>query len=32
MIIFLTDLQNSYYRYIRNSVPIGMGFVAAYLK
>ena len=32
MIIFLTDLQNSYYRYIRNSVPIGMGFVAAYLE
>lgn len=32
MRIFLADLQNSYYRYIRNSVPIGMGFVAAYLK
>ncbi len=32
MIIFLSDLQNSYYRYLRNSVPIGMGFVAAYLK
>lgn len=32
MRIYLADLQNSYYRYIRNSVPIGMGFVAAYLK
>ncbi len=32
MRVFLADLQNSYYRYIRNSVPIGMGFVAAYLK
>lgn len=32
MKIYLADLQNSYYRYIRNSVPIGMGFVAAYLK
>ncbi len=30
--IFLGDLQNSYYRYLRNSVPIGMGFVAAYLQ
>lgn len=30
--VFLCDLQNSYYRYIRNSVPIGMGYVAAYLK
>ena len=32
MIIFLADMQNSYYRYIRNSVPIGMGYVAAYLE
>ncbi len=32
MIIFLADLQNSYYRYLRNSIPIGMGYVAAYLK
>ena len=32
MIIFLADLQNSYYRYIRNCVPIGMGYVAAYIK
>lgn len=32
MIVFLADLQNSYYRLIRNSVPIGMGFVAAYLR
>lgn len=31
MKVFLADLQNSYYRYIRNSVPIGMGFVASYL-
>jgi len=31
-IVFLADLQNSYYRYIRNSVPIGMGYVAAYLE
>lgn len=29
--VFLADLQNSYFRYIRNSVPIGMGYVAAYL-
>lgn len=32
MIVFLADLQNSYYRLIRNSVPIGMGYVAAYLR
>ena len=32
MIIFLANLQNSYYRYLRNSIPIGMGYVAAYLK
>jgi len=32
MIVFLADLQNSYYRYLRNSVPIGVGYVAAYLK
>ncbi len=32
MIVFLADLQNSYYRYLRNSIPIGMGYVAAYLK
>lgn len=32
MKIFLADLQNSYYRYLRNSVPIGMGYVAAYLQ
>jgi radical SAM superfamily enzyme YgiQ (UPF0313 family) len=32
MKVYLADLQNSYYRYIRNSVPIGMGFVAAYLQ
>jgi len=32
MIIFLLDLQNSYYRYIRNSVPINLGFIASYLK
>ncbi len=31
MIIFLADLQNSYYRYLRNSVPIGMGYVYAYI-
>lgn len=31
MNIFLADLQNSYYRYIRNSVPIGMGYVASFL-
>lgn len=31
MIIFLADLQNSYYRLIRNSIPIGMGYVAGYL-
>jgi radical SAM superfamily enzyme YgiQ (UPF0313 family) len=30
VVVFLADLQNSYYRYIRNSVPIGMGYVAAY--
>jgi len=29
--IFLADLQNSYYRYLRNSVPIGMGYVHANL-
>lgn len=32
LVVFLADLQNSYYRLIRNSVPIGMGYVAAYLK
>jgi len=32
MIVFLADLQNSYYRYLRNSIPIGMGYVAAYLR
>ncbi|MCK5614974.1 hypothetical protein KAR91_74620, partial [Candidatus Pacearchaeota archaeon] len=32
MIIFLADLQNSYFRYLRNSIPLGMGYVAAYLK
>ena len=32
MIIYLADLQNSYFRYVRNSVPIGMGYVASYLK
>lgn len=32
MVVFLADLQNSYYRYLRNSVPLGMGFVAAYLQ
>ena len=32
MIVFLADLQNSYYRYLRNSIPIGMGYVAAYLN
>lgn len=32
MNVFLADLQNSYYRYIRNSVPLGMGYVAAYLE
>lgn len=32
MKIYLADLQNSYYRYIRNSVPIGMGFVTAHLQ
>lgn len=32
MIVFLSDLQNSYYRYLRNSIPIGMGYIAAYLK
>jgi radical SAM superfamily enzyme YgiQ (UPF0313 family) len=32
MLIFLADLQNSHERYVRNSVPIGMGYVAAYLK
>jgi len=31
MNIFLADLQNSYFRYLRNSVPIGMGYVYAYL-
>ena len=31
MIVFLADLQNSYYRYLRNSVPIGMGYVYAYI-
>lgn len=31
MIVFLADLQNSYYRYLRNSVPIGMGYVYAYV-
>jgi len=31
VIVFLADLQNSYYRYLRNSVPIGMGYVRAYL-
>ncbi len=30
--IYLADLQNSAYRYLRNSVPIGMGYVAAYLE
>lgn len=32
MVVFLADLQNSYFRYLRNSIPIGMGYVAAYLK
>ncbi len=32
MNIFLADLQNSYFRYLRNSVPIGMGYVYAYLN
>jgi len=31
MKIFLADLQNSHYRMVRNSVPIGMGYVASYL-
>lgn len=31
MNIFLADLQNSYFRYLRNSAPIGMGYVCAYL-
>ena len=31
MKIFLGDLQNSYYRYLRNTVPIGVGYVRAYL-
>jgi len=32
MNVFLTDLQNSYYRYIRNSVPINIGYIGGYLK
>jgi len=32
MIVYLADLQNTYFRYLRNSIPIGMGYVAAYLK
>jgi radical SAM superfamily enzyme YgiQ (UPF0313 family) len=31
MKIFLADLQNSHYRLVRNSVPIGMGYVASHL-
>lgn len=32
MLVYLADLQNSYFRYVRNSVPLGMGYVAAYLS
>ena len=32
MIVYLSDLQNSYDRYLRNSIPIGVGYVASYLK
>lgn len=31
MIIFLGDLQNSSFRYVRNSIPIGVGYIAAWL-
>ena len=32
MKIFLTDLQNSHFRMVRNYVPIGMGYVGAYIN
>ena len=32
MNIFLADLQNSYYGAVRNSIPLGMGYVGAYQK
>ena len=32
MIIFLADVHNTFYKQIRNSVPLGMGYVAAYLN